>query len=403
MPIVQAGPAMNVVVDASGARVEGGSAIPVAVVTDGRAQTGGKATRVVVVTNPDHVEGGPAIPVVASPAGTAVEGGPAMRVVVVQGSLAGVSAPVNTALPSLSGTLNIGQLLTTTNGTWTNSPTSFTYQWKRNGVAIGGATLATYTTTMADVGQTLTCTVTATNAGGSTQATSAGSVIFTPSVVSGIVLWVRADSLALADGAAVASWADSSNANAYAQGTGAAQPLYKNNGTDDINGLPVVTFDGSNDTLTKASASLAITTAASVFVVTRSNTATNDRAFFGAGTGGTDRQFSLQQTGTGFIYYENNGIAFNAFGAGYIANGTPYLVELVKNGATIKTYVNQVLKRTDGTGVTITNATDIALGSVLATNFYSKDIAEMVIYNAAVSDADRALIEAYLGAKYGLF
>lgn len=84
----QGGPAMNVVVDTSpGAQVEGGSAVPVAVVT-GRAVTGNKATRVVVVSNPDHIEGGPAIPVVAAAAGdTAVEGGPAMRVYVVSGRL----------------------------------------------------------------------------------------------------------------------------------------------------------------------------------------------------------------------------------------------------------------------------------------------------------------------------
>lgn len=89
MPIqIQGGPALNVVADPSGARVEGGSAIPVAVVSDARAVGGTRsATRVVVVTNPDHVEGGPAIPVIASPAGTPVEGGPAMRVYVVQGSL----------------------------------------------------------------------------------------------------------------------------------------------------------------------------------------------------------------------------------------------------------------------------------------------------------------------------
>ena len=92
MPIqIQGGPAINVVVDSSaGAQFEGGSAIPVAVVTDGRRVTGNKATRVVVVTNPDHIEGGPAIPVVAANAGDPVEGGPAMRVYVVQGSLGGL-------------------------------------------------------------------------------------------------------------------------------------------------------------------------------------------------------------------------------------------------------------------------------------------------------------------------
>ena len=172
---VQGGPAMNVVVDTSpGAQVEGGSAIPVAVVT-GRAVTGNKATRVVVVSNPDRIEGGPAIPVVAAPAGDPVEGGPAMRVYVVSGSLAsGPSAPVNTALPTISGT---GAMLSATTGSWSNSPTSYAYQWKRNGANIGGATGNTYTIGPSDIGATLTVTVTATNAAGSASATSAGSTL----------------------------------------------------------------------------------------------------------------------------------------------------------------------------------------------------------------------------------
>ena len=41
------------------------------------------------------------------------------------------SAPVNTVAPVISGTTTLGSVLTTTNGTWTNSPTSYTYQWKR--------------------------------------------------------------------------------------------------------------------------------------------------------------------------------------------------------------------------------------------------------------------------------
>jgi hypothetical protein len=88
--------------------------------------------------------------------------------------IAAGSVPVNTVLPTLSGTAQVGQTLTANPGTWTNNPTSFTYQWNRAGTPIGGATASTYVPVSADVGNTLTISVTATNgSGSSTPATSA--------------------------------------------------------------------------------------------------------------------------------------------------------------------------------------------------------------------------------------
>jgi len=81
--------------------------------------------------------------------------------------------PVNTAVPQIQGTPTQGNTLTCTQGSWSNSPTGFAYQWLRNGSAIGGANGSTYTVQAADVNTQLTCQVTATNAGGSGQATSA--------------------------------------------------------------------------------------------------------------------------------------------------------------------------------------------------------------------------------------
>jgi hypothetical protein len=82
-------------------------------------------------------------------------------------------APVSQTAPAISGTAVRGDTLTCSNGTWTNSPTSFAYQWLRNGTAIPGATNATYTLVEADVGTQITCRVTASNAGGSNTRTSA--------------------------------------------------------------------------------------------------------------------------------------------------------------------------------------------------------------------------------------
>jgi hypothetical protein len=56
--------------------------------------------------------------------------------------------PVNTVAPAVSGSSGLGDVLTTTDGTWTGYPASFSYayQWRRNGNNIGGATSSTYTT-----------------------------------------------------------------------------------------------------------------------------------------------------------------------------------------------------------------------------------------------------------------
>jgi len=59
--------------------------------------------------------------------------------------------PTNSSVPTISGTAQVGQTLTATTGTWTHNPTSFTYQWKRAGTAIGGATGLTYVPVTGDV------------------------------------------------------------------------------------------------------------------------------------------------------------------------------------------------------------------------------------------------------------
>lgn len=81
------------------------------------------------------------------------------------------TTPVNTSLPVISGTTTLGSVLTSTTGTWTNSPSSFAYQWI-SGVLNVGTNANTYTLVQADSAAAITCVVTATNASGSTLATS---------------------------------------------------------------------------------------------------------------------------------------------------------------------------------------------------------------------------------------
>jgi hypothetical protein len=93
------------------------------------------------------------------------------------------AGPVNTAAPTIAGAAQEGQALTASKGSWSGSPTSYAYAWSQCNAsgescsAIASATAATYTAATTDAGNTLRVTVTATNAGGSAQATSAPSAV----------------------------------------------------------------------------------------------------------------------------------------------------------------------------------------------------------------------------------
>ena len=87
------------------------------------------------------------------------------------------SPPQGAAPPQISGNALVGSTLTTTNGSWTGYPApTFTYQWYRGYTLIPSATSNTYVTQDADVGQSITCVVTATNTSGWNGAQSNNSI-----------------------------------------------------------------------------------------------------------------------------------------------------------------------------------------------------------------------------------
>jgi hypothetical protein len=86
------------------------------------------------------------------------------------------SPPVNTALPKISGTTDVGSMLTASTGSWTNGPTSYGYQWRDcasgSCTNINGATSSSYTLQSGEAGDTVDVQVTANNNAGSNSATS---------------------------------------------------------------------------------------------------------------------------------------------------------------------------------------------------------------------------------------
>lgn len=101
--------------------------------------------------------------------------------------------PVNTGLPFIIGTPQVGNTLMSSSGTWSGSAATYTFQWKRGGVAISGATTSSYLLVSADLAAMITVTVTATNTAGNASATSAAVGPVTNPVVGGMTLaWTSA-------------------------------------------------------------------------------------------------------------------------------------------------------------------------------------------------------------------
>lgn len=113
---------------------------------------------------------------------------------VVQARPVTVTAPTNTAAPTVTGAARETETLTAQPGTWNGTgPLQFTYQWQRcdtngaNCVDVAGATGQTYRMTTADVGHRLRVVVKAANGAGQATAASAPTSIVAEAGPSGAV------------------------------------------------------------------------------------------------------------------------------------------------------------------------------------------------------------------------
>lgn len=120
-------------------------------------------------------------------AGLSLVGSTLIALVVAASALA--APPQETLQPTLSGTFRQGETITTSNGGFSNNPTSFAYRWERcdsagtNCAAIGGETGRRYRLRSADVGRTVRAIVTARNADGAGSANTKPSPVIADNVV----------------------------------------------------------------------------------------------------------------------------------------------------------------------------------------------------------------------------
>lgn len=88
--------------------------------------------------------------------------------------------PTNTAVPAITGTAQVGETLTATNGTWKGTPTpTYTIEWLADGEVLEGETSSTLVLTEDHLDKVISVRVTATN----TQGTAAAESVETAAVI----------------------------------------------------------------------------------------------------------------------------------------------------------------------------------------------------------------------------
>jgi hypothetical protein len=212
-----------------------------------------------------------------------------------------------------------------------------------------------------------------------------------PQQVSGLAAWYRADAIGgVADGAAVGSWVDSSGHGHPATAPSAAQqPTLVANA---VNGLPAVRFDGTSD-LVQAWFGLAQPATVLVVYDVRADTGGAQYVTDGAQNGSmvhyvTPGQFGEYAGGTQVL--TRPGFSFGAYHvvAGVFAGPSSALYPDGGPGATGNPGTN------NPGGITIGNSGAAAAPA-------AADVAEVVVYNRALTTAEIDQVGRYLAGRYG--
>ena len=224
--------------------------------------------------------------------------------------------------------------------------------------------------------------------------------------ITGLTVWLRADCVTgngadPADNSTISTWTDlSGNGN---NATGYGSPTFQSDSANLINSQPVVNFNGSA-TFTSIDIRAITRPNITIFAVykLRSN---NTVGVWGIDDGGWDRFFMARWTG-------NNGIISHS-GTTAVPNSgengvTKYVTTIYKynvsggsnvydNGALVSAFTDNAAEGAAQTTLRIGSIGAIGGGYALI-----GDVAEIIVFSQALSDADRKIVNGYLNTKYNL-
>ena len=206
------------------------------------------------------------------------------------------------------------------------------------------------------------------------------------------------------NGAAVGRWNDlnptSTSKIDATQSASGNQPIYTTNA---INGLPALSFDGTSDYMVNNTLSLG--SEITMFAVASANEIgwrriINQENIYYLGTGPGTMEFA-SFTGNGSSW--NNTASFGSTAT--LTAKKAYVLDTVVFGNTTG-YVNGAsVGNVSGAKVSSTSLNVGASSShptLGVIQFWSGNIAEIIVFNRALNDTERKSVESYLGQKWGI-
>jgi hypothetical protein len=216
---------------------------------------------------------------------------------------------------------------------------------------------------------------------------------FSPDDIAGLECWLKADAIGLADGDPVTTWQDSHTSNNDATGA-SGQTLQ----TNEINGLPVVRFDGTDDKLTVSGITNNDATR-TIFMVARAVTHATGDCFFGFVTGA-----DLNMTGSGQVRWNQNQAAGQqTIEAGTGVAGVTVRVITMRFNSTSSAdaySLDGAAQNFDPNDVYQSGSSPLNLGARVSTFFGNVDIAEFLVFDSALVDTDLDAVRGYLLDKW---
>jgi len=225
----------------------------------------------------------------------------------------------------------------------------------------------------------------------------------TLTITNDLTAWFKADAIVgLSDGGLIGTWLDSSASSLnISQNITISMPTWQSN---ILNANPVVRFDGSTQSLIRSDvlgANFLASNAGTFYFVLRNDTLSSGQDFLQWGGGEGQVEFFSQDGGADKLVYFNHGILPRSTAVPGNWESSFHLIEFYRSGPTGNIQLDYTNLYNSSTAFSdLTNLNSNYTLNVGGAGFFDGDIAEILIYDIALSSTERDSVYTYLNDKY---